>query len=339
MVENYIHIIFKYIFIYLFKINSFYLIIIIDPSKEETRIKKEYITENNSQYLWPEKTTVRESYGVDNKLSCKDNIFPTDESFVKKENTSENKSQYVWPEKSEKRESIHIDGNRANIFPVNLEDKTPIVANITESKSSYSWPGKVAKLNRSNQGGEIKNCTNCIVPVDTTTTTIDPAYETYMSNDSLEPVRKEDQTIIETITTHKDSRPSAATPSFCSSRPSMYSSKGESRSFDMNSLGNSVGHASSVTLSLPASKSKKSLQMEAITAADKHSAKQNMRRNMIKNPRNLPRNSNVNQSKRGEKFNPVLYHKRYPPNSDRQIGRWTTETRAAFTTKNPICAQ
>jgi hypothetical protein len=33
-------------------------------------------------------------------------------------------------------------------------------------------------------------------------------------------------------------------------------------------------------------------------------------------------------------FNPLLVHKRYPQNSDKQIGRWTTETKSSFTWKN-----
>lgn len=317
-------------------------ITIYDPSTESTRIKKVYHTENNSQYLWPEKISIRETFGVDNKLSCQDNIFPSSTSQLdSKSNTTENKSQYLWPEKSEKRESMCIKENSGNIFAVNQDDKTPIVANLSESKSSYTWPEKIAKLNRSSIGGEIKN-TNFIHPDPvvvekaTTTSTTDHA-STYMSNDSLEPVHKQEQSISDTLI--KDSRPSTRTPSVCSSKPSIRSSRGGcSRSFDMNSLGNSVGRTS--TLSIPTLKSKNSLQMEAIKAADQHSAKQSIRRNMIKNPKNLFRNTNVNHTKKiGEKFNPALYNKRYPPNSDKQIGRWITESKSAFTIKNPISAQ
>lgn len=157
-----------------------------------------------------------------------------------------------------------------------------------------------------------------------------------MSNDSLDPVSMQEQSLSNTLI--KVSRSSTRTPSVCSSKPSMRSSRGDSRSFDMNSLGNSVTRAS--TLSIPTLKSKNSLQMEAIKAADQYSAKQSIRRNMIKNPKNLSRNTNVNQIKKnGEKFNPALYNKRYPPNSDKQIGRWMTETKSAFTVKNPISAQ
>ena len=30
------------------------------------------------------------------------------------------------------------------------------------------------------------------------------------------------------------------------------------------------------------------------------------------------------------KFNPILMHKRFPSGSDRQIGRWTTESKSRY---------
>lgn len=214
--------------------------------------------------------------------------------------TSEYNDRFQWPTAQPVLEKVQSHGP-----PLSMGTNSNFT---TESSSNFAWPNRSMMLTdamdkKPSKKGDYRN-SNVIYHVEPAT--VPKLTDTVMSADSLSPALNFADN--DTLTTNPPFRQcDASTVTATSSIPR-------------------TGRYMPV------------LTLQDSAAAERIAAETGLRIPNIlerkQRPMSAPCTGRRKSAASFDNFNPLLVHKRYPQNSDKQIGRWTTETKSSYTWKN-----